>query len=351
MSVLDADRRATRPRGSEGTTATGPPVSLEELRRAWAAVQGGEYRLLQHATPCRLAASSTGTPATAAPPADEDPCTWTPGSGETVLPLVGCVGSAGASTLAVALADAAALGRPAWDGVRVVDCASPASSGLVPASRSELGPHRSGRLRGSRDQVVLERPGRYVPGPAHVPPPCPPGPPQEQHGVGCLSVIDAGWDLDRLLREPSWLRERALSAEHLVLVTTATVRGLRRLEVDLDLLRAAREATESGHAPAPPMTVHATVLGPPRRRWPRPLHHELGPRARDLDRHGHLTVLPHDRDLAVTGLGPAPLPAGLLVAASQLLDQLPDHRPDPRRDPHRDVPHDFVPVTDRGATT
>ena len=88
------------------------------------------------------------------------------------------------------------------------------------------------------------------------------------------------------------------------------------------------------------------MLGPQRRRWPRPLGHELGPRAVDLDRHGRLTVLPHDQHLAVAGLGPAPLPPGLLAAADQLLDQLLDHPQGPRPD----VPHDHVPVTDRGAT-
>ena len=132
-------------------------VSVDELKRAWSAVQAGRFR--------------TGTGATrdlrepASPP---DGKGWEPGQGERVLPVLGCAGSCGASTISLALAGAAAL--PA----RVVECSSVTASGLVAASTAELGLHESGCTRGTRDGVLLERasnvlvsreedPGRAVP--------------------------------------------------------------------------------------------------------------------------------------------------------------------------------------------
>ena len=84
-----------------------PAVSVDELKRAWNAVQAGRFR--------------TGTGATRdlhqlpSPLADK---AWEPGPGERVLPVIGCAGSCGASTISLALAGAAAM--PA----RVVECSS-----------------------------------------------------------------------------------------------------------------------------------------------------------------------------------------------------------------------------------
>lgn len=115
-------------------------VSVDELRRAWSAIQAGRFR---------VGAGETGDQREpASPPTRKG---WEPCPEERVLPVIGCAGSCGASTIALALAYAAAV--PA----RVVECSSVTASGLAAASTAELGPHESGWTRGTRDGVLLER--------------------------------------------------------------------------------------------------------------------------------------------------------------------------------------------------
>ena len=298
--------------GQAGRPGGRPVVSVTELRRAWAAVQAGTYR-----DPSVPTLRPDGRlPAWQADPSEVARAPWQRAAGEVVLPVIGCTGACGATVLAAALATAAlahdASGTPAT-AARVVECSPPTSSGLAAASTSELGVHRSGWLRGSRGDLLLERPAADVAGADTVPSPSDLGdsPSGDRSGHGCeagLTVLDVGWDLQQALARTSWLRSELVHAQHLVLTTTATVPGLRRLEVHLGLLAGLGA------------TVHAAVLGPPRRRWPRAVAHSLGARTRALDAAGRLTGLPYDRGLAVTGLGPAPLPPPLLLAATRLLD-------------------------------
>ena len=97
------------------------PVGVDELRRAWLAVQAGDFR---RPHPKQRAV------APASPAASVE---WTPASDELVIPVVGAAGSCGATTVALALATAA-KGR-----ARVVECASASLSGLAAASTAELG--------------------------------------------------------------------------------------------------------------------------------------------------------------------------------------------------------------------
>ena len=120
-------------------------VSVDELKRAWSALQAGRFRTRAGAI------REPGQPAP--PPAGNR---WEPGLGERVLPVIGCVGSCGASTIALALAGSAAF--PA----RVVECSSVTASGLVAASTAELGLHESGWTRGTRDGVLLERASKVL---------------------------------------------------------------------------------------------------------------------------------------------------------------------------------------------
>ena len=76
--------------------------------------------------------------------------TWTPAEGERVLPVVGAHGTAGASTLALAIATVAA---PA----RVVECARTTRSGSGRSRHRGARGRRDGWLLGTRDSVVLER--------------------------------------------------------------------------------------------------------------------------------------------------------------------------------------------------
>ncbi len=85
------------------TSAPTRPVALEELRRAWLAVQAGDFR---HPTKAR-----TGTGASAIADVTR---AWTPASGERVVPVVGAAGSCGATTVALALATAVEGVGPGW---------------------------------------------------------------------------------------------------------------------------------------------------------------------------------------------------------------------------------------------
>jgi hypothetical protein len=263
-----------------------PAVSVDELKRAWNAVQAGRFR--------------TGTGATrdlvepASPPAGNR---WEPGLGERVLPVIGCAGSCGASTISLALAGAAAM--PA----RVVECSTAGASGLAAASTAELGLHDSGWTRGTRDSVLLERASTVLVSIQEVPTPSVPDRP-----IG-LTVLDIGWEIGQVLTTPAWLGGQVRSADVVVLATTATVPGMRRLESALDLLAGT--------------STCAAVIGPRPKKWPRPVACSAGPRSRALEAAGRLVDVPADRALASRGLDATPLPASLLQAAATLLRLLP----------------------------
>ena len=256
-------------------------VSVQELKRAWQAVQAGDFRSHRGTPPPTAQRSTT--------PAEHS---WEPD--EAVLPVIGCAGSVGATTLALSLATAATAGA-----ARVVECCTVTASGLAPASTAELGQHPTGWLQGTRGGVLLERTSDVYISPDEVPHPTVATPP-----VG-LTVLDVAWELGQLLASPSWLSDQLLQAEHVVAVTTATIPGLRRLEGALALL----EGTP----------VIGAVLGPPRRKWPRGLQHSLGALSRQLDQRGAMHLIPLDRTLAVRGLDSEPLPGPLLTAADNLL--------------------------------
>ena len=246
---------------------SGGPVSVAELQRAWRAVCAGDF-------------AGTARPVTAAGG-------WAPG--EPVLPVVGAAPGSGATTLALALASAAA--GPA----RVVECASGAAGGLVAASTAELGVV-AGWVRGRRHTVLIDRAGAHL-GP-QTPPPDPPEP-------LVLSVLDAGTDPAHLVGE-GWIAATIATAPTVVVSTVATVPGLRRLEARL-----------AGGVPAERVVVG--VLGPRRRRWPRPVQHALGPLSRRVDDAARLIVIPTDPGLHARGVDATELPSVLVRAASEVL--------------------------------
>lgn len=274
-------------------------VSVDELRRAWRAIQAGRFRVGTGETSDRREPAS--------PRAGN---AWEPGPGERVLPVIGCAGSCGASTIALALACAAA---PA----RAVECSSLTASGLAAASTAELGQHESGWTRGTRDGILLERSSSVLVGIQEVPMPSTPDWP-----IG-LTVLDVGWEIGQVLTTPAWLGEQVRSADLVVLVTTATVPGLRRLEGALDLLSATGTGdswTGTGDAGT---RICAAVLGPRRKKWPRPVEYSVGPMTRGLEAAGRLVDVPEDRALAIAGPDATPLPSTLLAAAATLLRLLP----------------------------
>lgn len=253
-------------------------VGVAELRRAWAAAADGQFR--------------TPAPTDAAVRPGASPVRWSPSEGERVVSVVGCAGSCGCSTVALALASSA--GGPA----RVVECCPPAASGLAAASTAELGVNASGWTEGSRGDLLIQRTSSTFSRPEDVPTPV-----TGERGV--LTVLDVGWRAGQLLGTSCWLAEQLRAGEKVVAVTVATVPGLRQLETVLPLLG--------------PDTV-AAVIGPAYRRWPAALVGSRGAGYRRLEGVGRLVVVPHDRRLALHGLDTTPLPAPLLEAARTLLD-------------------------------
>ncbi|QSR30189.1 hypothetical protein CFI00_06595 [Nocardioides sp. S5] len=261
------------------------PVGVDELKRAWHALNAGEFR---------AGPRGRGTAA-------ED--NWSPTGGEHTIAVVGSAGSVGAST--VALATGLAAGVP----VRVIECCSVTASGLAAASTAELGLHPTDWRQGKRDDVLLERASEVLAGVDEVPLPT------EAQNETQLTILDIGWEAGQLLATDCWLAEAVRAADQIVLVTTATVPGMRRAGVAMDLLAGYWQ----------PEQIALAVRGPRRKKWPRGLEHAGGPavrRALDADR---CVEIPEDRELAVNGLDSRPVPAPLISAARQLLE--PAHLP------------------------
>ena len=276
-ATVDIDAKATGADRAGG--ATRAAVSLGDLQRAWRAVAAGHFRNASDAPLVDDLISGAGS-------------TWAPSPGERVIPVVGCAGSCGATTVALAIAEAV-RGR-----ARVVDCGSAVTSGLAAASSAELGRHSSGWVQGTRGEMLLERAVGRIAGPADVPLPSAPARPVD------VTVLDVAWGLEHVMARPSWLASRVKEADPVVVVATPTIPGLRRLETALALLDG---------------TPMVAVVGPPRRRWPNPVAHSLGPLTKALDRAGRVVVIPLDRRLAFAGPEPTALPAPLVAAAERLL--------------------------------
>jgi hypothetical protein len=266
------------------TVATRPAVSVAELQRAWHAVKSGQFRrAVQEDSPTTQSLRA------------QTVLSWTPSRDEQVLPVVRGASAYGATTFALALATAANTAA------RVVECSSATTSGLAAASTAELGAHPSGWVQGSRGDVLLERTGVTLASLHDVPSPM-------RAEQSTLTVLDVGWELGQVLNTPSWVAVQLSQAAAVIVVTCATVPGLRHLEGALALL----DGTP---------TVVA-VLGPPRKRWPKPVQHTAGALTQAADHAGRLVVIPWDPRLAVAGLDSTPLPEALLNAAAAALQHV-----------------------------
>jgi hypothetical protein len=216
---------------------------------------------------------------------------WAPAPGERVVLVCGCGGSSGATTVALALATAA--GR-----ARVVETCGASSSGLPYAAGAELGETNGGWLRGARDEVVIERRLDPTPSPDRLPSPAP--------GDVALTIIDSSWDVAAVLASAGWLGDLARSAPAVVLVSRATIPGLRRLEAAVELV---------GEARAVAVTVGA-------KRWPRPVEQSAGAAVRRLTARERVVHAPEVPALTISGLTPDPLPSAIIRPAHALLTLL-----------------------------
>jgi hypothetical protein len=272
------------------TQAPSRPVGVDELKRAWHALNAGEFRT--------RAGAGKGPRGRGAAAEDN----WSPVHGEHTIAVLGSAGSVGAST--VALATGLAAAAP----VRVIECCSITTSGLAAASTAELGLHPRDWRQGKRDHVLLERASEVLAGVDEVPPPI------EAQSETQLTILDVGWEAGQLLATDCWLAGAVRAADQIVLVTTATVPGMRRAGVAMDLL-----------SPWQPEQIALAVRGPRRKKWPRGLEHAGGPAVRRALVAERCVEIPEDRELAVNGLDSRPVPTPLISAARRLLE--PAQRP------------------------
>lgn len=232
-----------------------------------------------------------------------------PDAGSTTrwLPVLAAHAGAGASTVALALADVCQ--QRSTRAVHLVEWADPQRSGLVAATVVELGLDASGVWRhGQRNGVTVHRRTRTDISPAplaastlparrsHWPSDC---------GAAASTVI---LDLSGTFTE---LDPTLVLAS--VVVLRATVPGVRAAEALLE--RLARRL-----APATTPRIVAVALGP--RRWNAAVAAGFGRRLRELRDRGQLITVPVDRRLSITGPTAAPLPTPVLAAARDLLTVL-----------------------------
>lgn len=289
-----------------GSGPTSRPYSLEEVQAAVRALQAGEFRDARPTTRPTDPDAHTAQPRTARwTPARAEAADWTPQAGERVLAVIGTSGSSGASTVALAVALSAK--QPA----RVVECCSASASGLAAATTAELGLHPAGWRQGRREQVLIERVCEVLAGVDEVPSPTP-----AEH-TAQLTVLDVGWEVGQLTTTDSWVSDAVANADQVLLVSTATVPGMRRLEGALELL--------INHAGAAAIDrTWVAVVGPRRKKWPRGIEGAGGPHARRALNSGRVVEIPEDRGLSIHGLDSRPVPPALLAAAARVHTAEPD---------------------------
>lgn len=245
------------------------PVGVDELKRAYRAVQAGTFRRGHHPTRPSPRWSPTGP----------------------ALAVVGACAGSGASTLALALGTAAGSAR-------VVECASPTAAGLTAAATAELGRVPGGWVRGTRGAVLLERPGDILGGPHEVPYPRP-------GDDAPLVVVDVAWELGMVLAGHGWLTDLLEGPGPVVVTAPATVPGLRRLDAALVTLNHAHPVV--------------AIIGSRRRTLARPVSSAMTALCRTHDLTGRVVRVPADTRLRTRGVDSTPLPPALLRAATELL--------------------------------
>lgn len=242
------------------------------------------------ATTGRAGAVAPTVPATPGLGAWAAPC-----SGGQLVRVLAAHAGAGASTIALAIADAACgRGLP----TRVLDAAAPDWSGLVGATTTELGAAHGWR-RGRRGEgLIIDRVQEHVPGIDQVPAPrdCEPM---------AMTVVDTGWTHRELAAATgSWLATTRADVD--VVVTRVGDTAFGQAELVLDATKRA--------------STVLVVLGA--NRWSDARFAATGPRLQELHRNQAVVFAPLLSAKALPGLGPDPLPRPLMTSAQRLLDHL-----------------------------
>jgi len=197
---------------------------------------------------------------------------------------------AGATTVAVALADALAV-TDAGGGVELIDAAPSETSGLIGVARREVVGANGEWRAGQRGTVAVRRPTLSPRSLGELP--------QLALGPGTRAVIDAGSSIHALDADPATL----LRVFDVLLVCRATVPGARLAEVALNLL---------------PARLPLAAVGA--RHWPSVVQASLGPILAEAVEDDRVVLIPTDRDLQVRGVGADPLPHAVVAAAARLAE-------------------------------
>lgn len=262
-------------------------MTVEAMRAAVIAIRAGIFDAVDDLDVVRRdQASDAAVPDTAARP-DAGSIPWAAFKvGDPVVLVVAGHAGAGASTVALAVAEGLAEARR----VQLVDYAEPGRSGLTAAPTIEMGadgPWRRGR-RGRLDLVRLTR----HPADGGLPPP------PETDDAEPLRVVDAGWSLTYALFDPPG---SVVRGARVVVVTRVTVSAVRQTEHVL--------AAFDGEAAV-------AAVGPAR--WPRLVEVSCGPRLGELRSRGQVVPVPIDRRLHIAGLTGDRLPKSVAAAGRSL---------------------------------
>lgn len=251
------------------------PVSVDELQRAWTALESGQFRSSSSHRRDQFRA-------------------WSPS--EDVIAVVGATGRVGASTTALAMAESVSRST------RVVECAPMHASGLAFATTAELGETGATWRGGTRGRVLLERTAREHSRIEDITVPSETG--RE------LTILDVGWDPVGILGTNTWLAD-SLATVPLVVVTVATGPGVRALDQVL-------------HRTVRPVDTWCVVIGPSVRRWSKPVHRAVTGRVNQAIATGRLVTVPSEPALGLSGLTAEPIPGRVLAACAHLVDQMLD---------------------------
>ena len=323
QAALRAARAASTRAPEQGTVSNAPPAATPARPADQAPSTSPDPALAPAPTPAsprRPSAAALAGPGVLRPPA-----------GRRWVAVAGAHPGAGASTVALALADAAAA--TGWP-VHLVSCNAPAECGLVGAATVELGTDLTGAWRTGRrgTDVTLARPApggdlltrdaashdlaHPVPGSAW--PLLPPS--VEERDL--LTVVDAEAGA---ARSPQLL----VTAAAVLLVCRVSVHGVQQVEQLLEaLLRATR--TDAGQRTPtwgnradgvfrPVVLVAALGDDGWSGRWPRAVRHAAGPLLRELHATDRVVTVPLDRHLATYRPTGSALPRPVARSAAQVV--------------------------------